>query len=175
MRFAAALLVFLLFFVVHRRVSAEISSESCGLLRTMTSLTKILPEFVQLAMRSYRASLIHHREKRFFNPEKILKTANVNLRGTVIEQMIANTIRDVNFTSVALLMLQNNDTMNKIQENLDVDLIIRTIIRGIDQEKLAIGFFHAASKEFDFEHFIVNIIHSHSSITISHWIGEERF
>ena len=76
----------------------------------------------------------------------------------MIEQVIANTIRDVNFTSVVLLMLENNETMNKIQENVDIDAVIRTIVRGIDQEKLAIGFFNAASKEFDLEYFVANLI-----------------
>lgn len=152
-------LLFILILCLDHRVWAQLSSESCSLLRTITSLSNIVPEMIQLAMRSYRASdSLHQRQKRFVSPEILLKSVNVNPRGSLMEQMIANTISDVNFTSVALLMLQNNDTMNKVQQNIDMDLILRTLLRGVDQEKLAMGIWHAASKEFDLEHFISNII-----------------
>jgi hypothetical protein len=72
--------------------------------------------------------------------------------------MLANTIRDTNFTNVALLIFSNNETMNKIRKNVDTDTIVRNIMREVDYEKLISGLWSAAEKEFDLEHFLTNII-----------------
>jgi len=138
-------------------VFAELTSSSCGLLRTASSFTIIIPELAQLAMRYYRASSFssteHHRQKRFL-PVGSFSGA----KGSVAEQMLANTVRDVNFTNVAILIFSNNDTMNKIRKNVDTDAIVRTIMREVDYEKLIGGLWSAAEKEFDLEHFIASVI-----------------
>jgi hypothetical protein len=144
-------------------VFADLSTNSCALLRTTNSLTTIIPEIAKLALRYYRASSSfsaqHSRPKRFLFDEKISKDGSSgNIKGSVVEQMIANTIRDVNFTNIAILILNNNETLNKIRINIDTDAMIRTIIREIDYEKLLGGFLLAAEKEFDLEHFVESLI-----------------
>jgi len=144
-------------------VLGELSSSSCALLRTANSLTTIVPEIAQLAMRYYRASSSmsnqHHRQKRFlFNDNMGKNSSSSSMRGSVVEQMIANAFRDVNFTNVAILILNNNETMNKIRKNIDSDAIIRIIMREVDYEKVASGLWSAAENEFDLEHCIASII-----------------
>jgi hypothetical protein len=139
-------------------VFAELSLSSCGLLRTANSMTIIIPEFVQIAMRFYRASSFpaeHRRQKRFLFAEN---TGKEGIKGSVAEQMIANAVRDVNFTNVAILILNNNETMNKIRQNVDNEAIIRAIMREINYEKLGTGLWSAAESEFDLEHFIASIL-----------------
>ena len=107
-------------------------------------------------MRSYRISPIpteNQRQKRSAGKE-----ATATVKGSVLEQMIANTIRDVNFTNVVLLILKNNGTMNKLQDTVDSDAIIRLIVREVDQEKLIAGLWNAGSDSFDLEHFIDSLI-----------------
>ena len=112
-------------------------------------------------MRSYRSSplpAVQQRQKRFVTNGIVPKESTATVKGSVLEQMIANTIRDVNFTNVVLLILKNNDTMNKIQNTVDSDAIIRKIVREIDQEKLLVGLWNAAGDSFDLEHFIDSLI-----------------
>lgn len=59
---------------------------------------------------------------------------------------------------MAILILNNNEAMNKIRTNVDSDAIIRLIIREIDYEKLGKGFWSTAENEFDLEHCITSII-----------------
>ena len=143
-------------------VFAELSLTSCGILRTANSLTVIIPELVQVAMRYYRAvsfPVEHHRQKRFLFTENTGKDGSSgSLQGSVAEQVMVNAIRDVNFTNVALLILNNNETMNKIRKHIDNDAIIRMIIREIDYEKLGIGLWSEAESHFDLEHFISSIL-----------------
>ncbi|CAF1163337.1 unnamed protein product [Adineta steineri] len=144
-------------------VFAELSSSSCTLLRTANSLTTIVPEIAQLAMRFYRASSLisnqHHRQKRFLSNGNIGKSSHSgNVKGTVVEQIMANTFRDVNFTNVAILMLNNNETMNKLRQNIDNDAIIRIIMREINYEKLGKGLWSTFESKFNLEDFITNII-----------------
>jgi len=153
-------------------VFAELSSSSCALLRTASSFTAIIPELTQLAMRYYRASLSfsteHSRQKRFlFNENTAKDSSSGNIKGSVVEQMIANAVRDVNFTNVAILILSNNETMNKIRKHVDSDAIIRLIMREINYEKLANGFWSVAGTEFDLEHFTASIINK-TNIDIIH-------
>jgi hypothetical protein len=144
-------------------VLGELSSSSCALIRTTNSLTTIVPEIAQLAMRYYRASSSmsnqNHRQKRFlFNDNMGKNGSSSSMRGSVVEQMIANAFRDVNFTNVAILILNNNETMNKIRKNIDSDAIIRIIMREVDYEKVGSGLWSAAENEFDLEHWIASII-----------------
>ncbi|CAF1541725.1 unnamed protein product, partial [Adineta steineri] len=144
-------------------VFAELSSSSCTLLRTANSLTTIVPEIAQLAMRFYRASSLisnqHHRQKRFLSNGNIGKSSSSgNVKGTVVEQIMANTFRDVNFTNVAILMLNNNETMNKLRQNIDNDAIIRIIMREINYEKLGKGLWSTFESKFNLEDFITNLI-----------------
>jgi hypothetical protein len=146
-------------------VFAELSSNSCALLRTGNSITTIIPELAQLALRYYRisspssSSTVYSRKKRFLLDKNVSKdSGSGNIKGTVIEQMIANIIRDVNYTNVAILILNNNETMNKIRKHVDSDAIIRMIIREIDYEKLIGGLWFAAESNFDLEHFVSSII-----------------
>ncbi len=149
-------------------VFAELSSSSCSLLRTATSITTIIPEIAQIAMRYYRISSSsssgqHHRQKRFLfgaNPSKDADAAAP--KGSVFEQMVASAFKDVNFTRVALLILNNNETMAKIRQNVDTDAIIRAAMHEIDYEKLGNSLWYSAEAEFDLEYImasIVNITH----------------
>lgn len=147
-------------------VFAELSVDSCDLLHTATSMSAIIPEVAQLAMRYYRASSFssagHRRQKRF------LPTGTfTGPKGAVAEQMIANGIRDVNFTNIAILIFSNNETMAKVRKNVDTDLVVRTIMREIDYEKLIGGLWSAVEKEFDLEHFLDSII-TRSRLDIIH-------
>lgn len=151
-------------FQIH--VFAELSVSSCDLLHTATSMTAIVPEVAQLAMRYYRASSFtsagQRRQKRF------LPTGTfTGPKGAVAEQMIANGIRDVNFTNIAILIFTNNDTMAKVRKNVDTDLVVRTIMREIDYEKLLGGLWSAMEKDFDLEHFIDSII-TRSRLNVIH-------
>ncbi|CAF1367325.1 unnamed protein product [Rotaria sp. Silwood1] len=146
-------------------VFAQLSSSSCSLLRTVDSLTTILPEIAQLAMRYYRAVSFpteHHRQKRFLFNENIRKNGTASstsrTKGRIIEQMIANTVQDVNFTNVAISILNNNETMNKLRKNIDNEAIIRIILHEIDYKKLGSGIWSAAENNFDLEHFIASVI-----------------
>jgi hypothetical protein len=149
-------------------VFAELSPSSCSVLRTATSITTIVPEIAQLAMRYYRTSSSpsfadppHHRQKRFLFNENMSKD-NSGAKGSVLEQMVANAFKDVNFTKVALLILNNNETMTKIRQNVDGEAIIRAVMREIDYEKLGSSLWYAAQAEFDLEYFIgsfINITH----------------
>ena len=161
MRLLSILVSYVILFQIN--VLAELSSSSCSLLRTANSLTTIVPEIAQLAMRYYRASSSisnqHHRQKRFLFNENIGESGgSSNVKGSVVEQMVANAFRDVNFTNVAILIFNSNETMNKIRKNVDSDAIIRTIIREVDYEKLGNGLWTTAENEFDLEHCIASII-----------------
>jgi hypothetical protein len=144
---------------------AELSSSSCSVLRTASSISTIVPEFAQLAMRYYRVSSYpdeHHRQKRFLFNENQPKDGNSVVKGSVLEQMAANAFKDVNFTKVALLILNNNETMSKIRQNVDGKAIVHAIMRDIDYEKLGHSLWHSAETEFDLEYFIssfINITH----------------
>jgi hypothetical protein len=141
-------------------VVAELDASSCSLLRTAASLTNIVPEMAQLAMRYYRVSSSsdqHHRQKRFLFTETPSKNGSAP-KASVLEQMMANAFKDVNFTRVALLILNNNETMAKIRQNIDGDVILRTAMREIDYEKLGSSLWYNAEAEFDLEYLISSII-----------------
>lgn len=151
-------------------VFAELSSSSCSFLRTASSVTAIVPEIAQLGMRYYRVSTPpsspsppdqHKRQKRFLFGDNTSK-GNTGTKGSVLEQMVANAFKDVNYTKVALLIIHNNDTMNKIRQNVDGNTIIRAAMREIDYEKLGNSLWYAAEAEFDLEYLIssfINITH----------------
>jgi hypothetical protein len=141
-------------------VVAELDASSCSLLRTASSLTKIVPEIAQIGMRYYRVSSSsnqHHRQKRFLFGENSSKDSSAP-KGSVLEQMVANAFKDVNFTRVALLILNNNETMAKIRQNIDSDAIIRAAMHEIDYEKLGSSLWYSAEAEFDLEYIIASII-----------------
>lgn len=157
MRLLAILFSCIILFQIN--VFAELTSSSCALLRTGISLTTIVPEIAQLGMRYYSASTSQSRQKRFLRDTTPAKNGSTpNIKGTVVEQMMANTIRDVNFTNVALLLLNNSDSLQKLRTHVDQDAILRLIVRGVDYEKLITGFMSAAESEFDLEHFIASIL-----------------
>lgn len=141
----------------HREVLAELSVTSCDLLHTATSMSNVIPEVANLAMRYYHASSFSPAGRR---RQKRLVPAGtfVGPKGSVAEQMIANAIRDVNFTNAAIMILNNNQTMNKIRNNVDTDVVVRMIMREINYEKLLGGLWSAAEKDFDLEHFVDSII-----------------
>ena len=156
------IIIFFCFVAFHVNVNAELSPSSCSLLRTITSIATITPELAQLAMRYYRSGAVSfsnervQRTKRFLladNPQK-----NTPVRGTMFDQVVANAFKDVNFTRVALLMLQNNETMAKLRQNIDTDTIVRALMRDLDYEKLGNTFWFAAETEFDAERFIASIV-----------------
>jgi hypothetical protein len=165
--------VFFGFICLQIHVFAELSSSSCSLLRTATSISTIIPEMARLAMRYYRASSSsddqHHREKRFLFNENTSKDNSGAAKGSVLEQMVANQFKDVNYTKVALLILHNNETMAKIRQNVDGDVIIRGIMREIDYEKLGSTLWYAAEAEFDLQRFIASVI----NITYADIVYEE--
>jgi len=147
-------------------VFAELSLSQCAVLRTATSLTTIAPELAQLAMRYYRVSSSsssssttdqHQRQKRFLFNENIPKDGTV-VKGSVLEQMVANAFKDVNFTKVALLIVHNNESMARIRQNVDGEAIIRAAMREIDYEKLGSDLWYAAEAEFDLEYLISSFI-----------------
>jgi hypothetical protein len=145
-------------------VFAELNPSSCAVIRTATSLTTIVPELVQLAMRYYRVSasssspsVQHHRQKRFVVNENMAK-AGSSPKGSMLEQMVANAFKDVNYTKVALLILHNNETMVQIRQNVDGDTIIRTALSKIDYEKLGNSLWYAAEAEFDLEYLTSSFI-----------------
>lgn len=165
MRLLSAVFVYFLAFQVN--VLAELSSRSCSLLRTTTTLTTIFPELAQLAIRSYRISLptidestsINHRQKRFLT---VKDTSSGSSKGTLLEQMAANAFKDMNFTKVAILILNNNETMNKLRQNIDWQTILRAIMQDIDYEQLGRTFYFALENEFDLEYLVssfVNLTH----------------
>ena len=141
-------------------VLAELDASSCSLLRTAASLTNIIPEMAQLAMRYYRASSSaveqHHRQKRFLFAEN--GKDGTAPKGSVLEQMVATAFKDVNFTRVALLILNNNETMAKIRQNVDGDAILRAAMREIDYEKLGSSLWYGAEEEFDLEYLISSFV-----------------
>jgi hypothetical protein len=143
-------------------VFAELTLSQCAVLRTATSLTTIAPELAQLAMRYYRVSSSpsteqHNRQKRFIFNEITPKDATV-VKGSVLEQMVANAFKDVNYTKVALLVVHNNESMARIRQNVNGEAIVRAAMRGIDYEKLGGDLWYAAEAEFDLEYFISTII-----------------
>ena len=144
---------------------AELSSSSCSVLRTATSITTITPELAQLAMRYYSSSSTasesaesRRRVKRFLFGENSSKDGGV--KGSVLEQMVANAFKDVNFTKVALIMLQNNETMTKLRQNVDSEAIIRAVMHEIDYDKLGRSLWYAAEADFDLEHFVSSVINA---------------
>ena len=146
---------------------AELSSSACSVLRTATSIATITPELAQLAMRYYSSSSAssvsiepRHRVKRFLFGENPSKDGGP--KASVLEQMVATAFKDVNFTRVALLMLQNNETMNKLRQNVDGQAIIRALMREVDYDKLGRSLWYAAEADFDLEHFassVINVTH----------------
>jgi hypothetical protein len=180
-----SLFVFLLSIASFRAgARAELSSSACSVLRTATSIATMTPEFAQLAMRYYSSSSTAsvsieppHRVKRFLFKENSSKDG---VKGSVLEQMVANAFKDVNFTRVALLMLQNNETMNKVRQNVDSDVIIRALMREVDYDKLGRSLWNAAEADFDLEHLmssVINVTHLdaiHDELivngTVSEWL-----
>ncbi|CAF0905621.1 unnamed protein product [Adineta steineri] len=160
--------VFSYFICVQIGVFAELSSSSCSLLRTATSITTIAPEIAQLLMRYYSAlsssSLPvpdeehHHREKRFLFADKINKDSSSNTRGSMLEQIVANAFKDVDYTRVISLIINNNESMNKIRQNINGEAIIRVAMRNIDYEKLGSSLWYAAEAEFKLKDFTSSII-----------------
>ena len=143
---------------------AELSASSCSILRTATSLATIAPEVAHLAMRYYGASSstvepddAHHREKRFLFNDQTSHDAIIT-KASVLEQVAANAFKDVDFTKVALLILNNNETMSKLRQNIDSEPIVRAIMRGIDYEKLGDTLWRSARAEFDVEQFIAGVV-----------------
>src|SRR5690348_4937860 len=130
MRLLSTFVVCMVLFSID--VQAELSPRSCAILRTANSFTKIIPEIAQLAMRYYRASSTstsHHRQKRFLFGDNIPRNGSSSTsKATVPEQMLANAVRDVNFTNVAILILNNNETMTKLRNHVDSDAILRIIL-----------------------------------------------
>ncbi|CAF3550476.1 unnamed protein product [Rotaria sordida] len=167
------LLIFFSFIIcLQIGVFAALSPGSCSLIRTATSITKIVPEIAKIAMRYYRISSSssssfsseHHRQKRFLfaGSDGSKDSSTSNIKGSVLEQVMANAFKDVNYTAVALLILNNNETMNKIRRNTDGKAIIHAAMRNIDYEKLGSSIWYATDREFDLEYFIstiVNITH----------------
>ncbi|UJR33439.1 hypothetical protein I4U23_020884 [Adineta vaga] len=159
-------LVSIFFFCIiclQLKVNAELSPSSCSLLRTATSITTIVPEIAQLAMRYYRVSSPssnseHHRQKRFLFTDNPSRDSSGNSKGSVLEQMVASAFKDVNYTKVALIILQNNDSVSKIRQNIDGETIVRTAMRNVDYEKLGRSLWHAAETEFDLEYIISSFI-----------------
>ncbi|CAF2477899.1 unnamed protein product [Rotaria sp. Silwood2] len=148
-------------------VFAELSPSSCSFIRTATSISTIVPEIAQIAMRYYRTSSSslsfsdqHHRQKRFlFAVSNASKDRSTNgVKGSILEQVMINAFKDVNFTSVALLILNNNETMNKIRRNTDGKAIIHAAMRNIDYEKLGSSIWYASENEFDLEYLISSLI-----------------
>lgn len=152
-------------------IFAELSSSSCSFLRTATSLTTIIPEIAQLGMRYYHVlskssplssiSDQHKRQKRFLFGSDSSKDGSGS-KGSVLEQMVANAFKDVNYTKVALLLLHNNESMTKIRQNIDTDTIVRAAMRKADYEKLGNSLWYAAEAEFDLEYImssLINITH----------------
>ncbi|CAF3339985.1 unnamed protein product [Rotaria sp. Silwood1] len=71
---------------------------------------------------------------------------------------MVNAFKDVNFTNVALLILNNNETMKKIRRNTNGKAIVHTAMRSIDYEKLGSSIWHAVESEFDLEYLFSNLI-----------------
>jgi hypothetical protein len=152
--------VFFILIGLQMGVVAELDASSCSLLRTAASLTNIIPEIAQLAMRYYRVSSSseqHHRQKRFLFTDGASKDGSAP-KGSVLEQMVATAFKDVNFTRVALLILNNNETMAKIRQNVDGDAILRAAMREIDYEKLGSSLWYSAEAEFDLEYIIASFV-----------------
>ena len=147
--------LFVYFFTFQVKIFAELNSRSCSFLRTATSLTTIVPELAQLTIRSYRMSLssavdqstsIHHRHKRF------LGTRDSSPKATLLEQIAANAFKDMNFTKVAILILNNNETMTKLRQNIDWQTILRAIMQDLDYDKLGRSLYFAIENEFNLEY-----------------------
>lgn len=154
--------LFTLFCGIEFAVRAELSTSSCSLLRTATSVATMVPEFARLAMRYYSSSSsVHqHRAKRFLFQDNNAK--NTGLRGTVLDQMVANAFKDVNYTKVAVLLFHNPESLAKLRKNFNADVIVRAMMQEIDYERLGQSLWYAAEAEFDLERFlhtIINITH----------------
>jgi hypothetical protein len=175
------LVVFSCIICLQIGIFAELSPSACSVLRTATSIATIVPELTQLAMRYYRVSSHpeqHHRQKRFLFNENQSKDGGA--KGSVLEQMAANAFKDVDYTKVALLILNNNETMAKMRQNVDGTAIIHAVMHEIDYEKLGSSLWYSAEAEFDLEYFIssfINITHVdtiHESIitngTLPEWL-----
>lgn len=146
-------------------VFGELSPSSCSLLRTGASISTIVPEMAQIAMRYYRVVSSsselteHHRHKRFiFDDSASTATKFSSVKGSVFEPMVANAFKDVNFTAVTLLILNNNETMNKIRQNVQGEAILRAAMRNLDYENLGSSLWYAAKAELNSERFIYNLI-----------------
>ena len=154
--------LFVILGLQHDALQAELSAGSCSLLRTATSLTTMVPEFAQLAIRYYSSSVAshQHRAKRFlFNDQTSRDGAS---KGTVLDQMVANAFKDVNYTTVALLLFHNNESLAKLRQNINPDVIVRAVMREIDYEQFGQSLWYALEGEFNLERFI------HSFLNITH-------
>ncbi|CAF3411063.1 unnamed protein product [Rotaria socialis] len=157
-------------------VLGELSPSSCSLLRTAASISNIVPEVVKIAMRYYRVSSStqlsaeHHRQKRFLFDDNVEKNSGLdNIKASLLEQMATNAFKNVNFTAVAISLLNSNETVNKIRQNVQSDAIIRAAMRNIDYEKLGRSLWYAAEAEFNFEDLMRNIV----NITRMNLVHEE--
>ena len=141
-------------------VVAELSPSACSVLRTAASITTIVPELAQMAMRYYQVvspSEVQHRQKRFILSGDTSKSG-ITTKASVFENMIASSFKDVNYTRVAHLILNNNETMAKIRQNVDVNAIVQAAMRQIDYEKLGSSLYYSAEAEFDLEYVVASII-----------------
>ncbi|CAF1298115.1 unnamed protein product [Adineta ricciae] len=154
-------IVILCIVCVQTKVSGELSPSACSLLRTATSISTIVPEIAQLAMRYYHVSSSqseHHRQKRFLFGDNLNRDSAGNPKGSVLEQMVASAFKDVNYTKVALLILHNNESMSRIRQNIDGEVILRTALHNVDYEKLGRSLWHAVEAEFDLEYIVSSFI-----------------
>ena len=125
-------------------------------------LATMVPEFAQLAILYYSSSAANHqhRAKRFlFNDQT---SRDGGSKGTVLDQMVANAFKDVNYTKVALLLFHNNESLAKIRQNVNPDVIVRALMREIDYEQFGQSLWYALESEFNLERFI------HSILNITH-------
>lgn len=158
------LLSILVFCLIGMKIGvvAELSASACSLLRTTASMTTIVPEMVQIAMRYYQVAApaeVHHREKRFLFNDNASKEPVV-VKASVFEQVVANAFKDVNYTRVAQLIFSSNETMSKMRQNIDVNAIVRAAMREVDYEKLGSSLYYSAEAEFDLEYVVTSLLHT---------------
>ena len=142
-------------------VVAELTASACSLLRTTASMATIVPEMLQVAMRYYDVASpaeVNRREKRFVYGDTALKESGV-AKASVFEQVASNAFKDVNYTRVAHLIFNNNETMAKIRQNIDVNAIVHAAMREVDYEKLGSSLYYNAEAEFDLEYIITSLLH----------------
>lgn len=143
-------------------VVAELTASACSLLRTTASMVTIVPEMLQIAMRYYHVATpaeVNRREKRFLFGDNALNEPGVVVKASVFEQVVSNAFKDVNYTRVAQLIFNNNETMTKVRQNIDVNAIVRVAMRELDYEKLGSSLYYSAEAEFDLEYIVTSLLH----------------